>query len=106
MGFFFLQKEIFSFLFCFTGVGLPHLLEVTEGFPESRTGLAQQLHQRVAEEFGSCRFGVEVEGSRSKAINHNMTTNTVVIYTIIWTTAKIIQLQAEPRTLLGWSLTG
>lgn len=61
---------MFSVLYRFFRVGLPHLLEVTEGFPESRTDLTQQLHQGVAEEFGSCRFGVKVEGSGSKAINH------------------------------------
>lgn len=60
---------MFSFPFAlFVLLGSPHLLEGIETFPESRTDLTQQLHQRVAKEFGSCWFGVEVEGSRSKTI--------------------------------------
>lgn len=63
------NKEMFSFPFAlFVLFGSPHLLEGIETFPESRTDLTQQLHQRVAKEFGSCWFGVEVEGSRSKTI--------------------------------------
>ena len=41
----------------------PLLLQGTEGFPESRADLIQQLNQRVAKDFGDCRFRVEVEGS-------------------------------------------
>lgn len=60
--------EMFYFPFAFFLLGSPHLLEGIETFLESRTDLTQQLHQRVAKEFGSCWFGVEVEGIRSKTI--------------------------------------
>lgn len=59
--------------FCFTGMKVspdtlqtvcsPLLLQGTEGFPESRADLIQQLNQRVAKDCGDCRFRVEVEGS-------------------------------------------
>lgn len=62
-----LNKGMFSFPFAlFVLLGSPHLLEGIETSSESGTDLTQQLHQRVAKEFGSCWFGVEVEGSRSK----------------------------------------
>lgn len=66
------DRKTFEY-FCFTGVKIspdtlqtvcsPLLLQGTEGFPESRADLIQQLNQRVAKDFGDCRFRVEVEGS-------------------------------------------
>lgn len=41
----------------------PPLLQSTEVLPEGRTELTQQLHQRVAKDFGSCGFRIEAKGS-------------------------------------------
>lgn len=41
----------------------PPLLQGTEGFPEGRADLTQQLDKRVAKDFGNRGFRVEVEGS-------------------------------------------
>lgn len=41
----------------------PLLLQGSEGLPESRADLTEQLDQRVAKDFRNCRFRVEDEGS-------------------------------------------
>lgn len=67
----------------------PFLLQGSEVLLEGRADLAQQLHQRMAQEAGVGWLGVEGVGSRS--VMHTATRITIIARPRMWSNENVLK---------------